>query len=50
MFNFFILSKQNHFLCVVMGVGKNDNQKIATMLYVVMFGDGKGLAHYNAHT
>jgi len=33
-----------------MDVGKNNNQKIATMLYVVMFGDGRGLAHCNAHT
>ncbi len=33
-----------------MGVGKNNNQKIATMLYVVMFGDGRGLAHCNEHT
>ncbi len=24
-----------------MGVGKNNNQKIATMLYIVMFGMGK---------
>jgi len=37
------------FFCVVMGVGKNDNQKNAMVLYVVMFGDGRGLAHSNAH-
>jgi len=33
-----------------MGVGKINNQKNAIMLDVVMFSDGRGLAHCNAQT
>jgi hypothetical protein len=38
------------FLCVVMGVRKSNNQKNDTMLYIVMFGGGRGPTHCNAHT
>ncbi len=50
-FEFFILSKRFFiFLCVVMGVRKSNNQKNATMLYVVVFGDGREPSGCNAHT
>jgi hypothetical protein len=37
-------------LCVAMGVRKSNNQKNATMSYVLMFGDGRGPTHCNTHT
>jgi hypothetical protein len=40
-FGCFILFKQFFCVCMVMGVGKNNNKKNAIMLYVVVFGDGR---------
>jgi hypothetical protein len=38
------------FMIIFLGVGKINNQKNATMLYVIMFSDWRGLAHCNAQT
>jgi hypothetical protein len=45
---FYIIQTKSFFVCCY-GCGKKHNQKIITMLYVVMFGDWKELAHCNAH-
>ncbi len=41
LFGCFILFKQIIFVCMVMGVKKNNNKKNVTVLYVGVFGDGR---------
>jgi len=47
---FYIIHLQKKIWSVIMGVRKINNQKNGTMLYVIMFNDGRGLAHCNAQT
>ncbi len=42
---FLYYPKKILFVCEIMGVGKNNNEKDAIVLYVVMFGDKKDVDH-----